>query len=83
MNDQSLSAAAELMQMAARPFEDSVAMPPSVYTSEEFLARERETMFRKDWICAGRAGAMARPGRLSHLERPIYDFAQYLASRTG
>ena len=27
--------------------------------------------------------APARPGRLSHLERPNYDFAQYLAERTG
>ena len=62
MNDQSFSAAAELMQMAARPFEDAVAMPPSVYISEAFLARERENVFRKDWICVGRASSLARPG---------------------
>jgi phenylpropionate dioxygenase-like ring-hydroxylating dioxygenase large terminal subunit len=30
-------------------------------------------------ICSG----LARPGHLSHLERPIYDFATYLASRVG
>ena len=30
-------------------------------------------------VCAG----LARPGHLSHLERPNYDFAQYLAERTG
>lgn len=30
-------------------------------------------------VCAG----AARPGHLSHLERPNYDFAQYLAERTG
>jgi phenylpropionate dioxygenase-like ring-hydroxylating dioxygenase large terminal subunit len=37
-------------------------MPPGVYTSEAFLARELETMFRHDWICVGRASAMAKPG---------------------
>ena len=26
---------------------------------------------------------LARPGHLSHLERPNYDFAQYLAARVG
>jgi hypothetical protein len=30
-------------------------------------------------VCAG----LARAGHLSHLERPNYDFAQYLAERTG
>ena len=30
-------------------------------------------------ICAG----AAKPGHLSHLERPNFDFAQYLADRTG
>jgi hypothetical protein len=42
MNGQPNSAAAELMQMAVRPFEDAVAMRLSVYTLEAFLARERE-----------------------------------------
>lgn len=30
-------------------------------------------------VCAG----LSRPGHLSHLERPNYDFAQYLAAKTG
>lgn len=30
-------------------------------------------------VCAG----LSTPGHLSHLERPNYDFAQYLADRTG
>lgn len=30
-------------------------------------------------LCSG----LAEPGHLSHLERPNYDFAQYLAERTG
>ncbi len=32
-------------------------------------------------VYRGLCSALARPGRLSHLERPIYDFANYLASR--
>ncbi len=30
-------------------------------------------------LCAG----LARPGHLSHLERPIYDFARYIAAQTA
>jgi hypothetical protein len=30
-------------------------------------------------LCAG----AAKPGHLSHLERPNFDFAQYLAAMTG
>ena len=62
MNDQSFSATTDLKRMAARPFEDAVAMPPSVYTCEEFLARELDGVFRTDWICVGCAGSLSKPG---------------------
>jgi phenylpropionate dioxygenase-like ring-hydroxylating dioxygenase large terminal subunit len=62
MTNTDQSAAFELKQMAARSFEDAVAMPPSVYTSEEFLAREHDRVFRKDWICVGRASSLPKPG---------------------
>jgi choline monooxygenase len=52
----------ELLRTASRPFEDAIAMPPSVYTNEAFLARELETVFRHEWICVGRASALAQPG---------------------
>lgn len=42
---------AELLQAATRPMEDARGMPPSVYTSAEFLERERETIFAKEWVC--------------------------------
>ena len=32
-------------------------------------------------VYAGLLSAMAEPGPLSHLERPNFEFAQYLASR--
>jgi choline monooxygenase len=53
---------AELLQAAGLPFEDARAMPPSVYTSPEFLAREIETIFSKEWICVGRASRLADTG---------------------
>jgi choline monooxygenase len=34
-------------------------------------------------VFRGLSARAARPGHLSHLERPNFDFAQYLAERTG
>jgi choline monooxygenase len=34
-------------------------------------------------VFRGLSASAARPGHLSHLERPNFDFAQYLAERTG
>ena len=34
-------------------------------------------------VIRGASAGVARAGHLSHLERPNYDFAQYLAERTG
>ncbi len=55
-------AADELLENVALPFERARAMPPSVYTSEAFLAREISAIFAHDWFCAGRADALANPG---------------------
>ena len=46
----------------AEPFERARAMPPEVYTSASFLERELAGIFRRDWICVGRADALAEPG---------------------
>ncbi|HEX4766782.1 MAG TPA: SRPBCC family protein [Lichenihabitans sp.] len=54
--------AADLLAAASRPFADARAMPPSVYTSQDFLAREIETIFSREWICVGRATGLAKPG---------------------
>ena len=37
-------------------------MPKSVYTSPEFLALEMERIFAAEWLCAGRADALKKPG---------------------
>ena len=57
-----ISAAAELQANVAVPFARARAMPKSVYTSAAFLDREQEHIFRKDWLCAGRAEALPDPG---------------------
>jgi choline monooxygenase len=54
--------AAELQLIAARPFAEARAMPPGVYISETFFAREIAGIFRREWVCVGRASAMAKPG---------------------
>jgi len=51
-----------LRKNTALPFERAEAMPPSVYTSEEFMQHELEHIFAKDWFCVGRADAMPNAG---------------------
>jgi phenylpropionate dioxygenase-like ring-hydroxylating dioxygenase large terminal subunit len=51
-----------LNQNVSQPFEQARAMPPSVYTSEEFLNRELSDIFSKDWFCVGRADALPNAG---------------------
>ncbi|MEP3920849.1 SRPBCC family protein [Ascidiaceihabitans sp.] len=58
----------ELLKTASVPFESARAMPPSVYTSDEFLKRELSDIFAKDWFCVGRASALAASGDYVTLE---------------
>ena len=57
-----LTAVRELRDAAQRRFEDAVAVPPSVYTSKAFLGRELDSVFRQEWVCVGRANALAGTG---------------------
>jgi phenylpropionate dioxygenase-like ring-hydroxylating dioxygenase large terminal subunit len=52
----------ELRENTTLPFEKARAMPPSVYTSEAFLAREISGIFANEWFCVGRADALANAG---------------------
>ncbi|MEM7301450.1 MAG: SRPBCC family protein [Pseudomonadota bacterium] len=56
------SAAALLHETVSTPFEEARAMPPSVYTSDEFLKQELNGIFARDWFCVGRASSMSEPG---------------------
>ena len=53
---------AELKAMAAMPFETATAIPKSAYTSEAVLERELSQIFRKEWVCVGRADMLKDPG---------------------
>jgi len=55
-------AAEELRETVSRPFDQARAMPPSVYTSEDFLALETSSIFANEWFCVGRADALANSG---------------------
>src|SRR5215470_7640477 len=57
-----LSPSAELRANVSVPFAEARAMPKSVYTSPEFLAKEQEHIFAREWLCAGRAEALPEPG---------------------
>lgn len=52
----------DLVANVSVPFERAHAMPPSVYTSDEFLKREIADVFAKDWVSIGRASALNNPG---------------------
>jgi phenylpropionate dioxygenase-like ring-hydroxylating dioxygenase large terminal subunit len=62
MLDQTNDPVEQLNQNVSQPFEKARAMPPSVYTSEEFLKRELSDIFSKDWFCVGRADALPNAG---------------------
>ncbi len=53
---------AALRETVSHPFEQARAMPPEVYTSEVFLKAELEGIFGREWLCLGRASALAEPG---------------------
>jgi phenylpropionate dioxygenase-like ring-hydroxylating dioxygenase large terminal subunit len=68
-------AVAELLDQVAIPFERARTMPPSVYTSPEFLDREIRDIFAKEWFSPGRASRLAKPGDYMSFElanQPIF-----------
>lgn len=67
-------AVSELKENVSVPFEEARAMPPSVYTSPDFLKRELKDIFANDWFCVGRASALEKPGdyvTLDLAEQPV------------
>jgi phenylpropionate dioxygenase-like ring-hydroxylating dioxygenase large terminal subunit len=57
-----MNAIQKLSENTSVPFEQARAMPPDVYTSEDFLAHELSDIFSQDWFCVGRASALPNPG---------------------
>lgn len=48
-----------LKATANRSFEDARPIPPEVHHSHEFLKRERDAVFAREWICVGRSDEIA------------------------
>jgi phenylpropionate dioxygenase-like ring-hydroxylating dioxygenase large terminal subunit len=44
------------------PVAEAQALPPVIYTSDEFLDFEKRSLFDHDWLCVGRASQVANPG---------------------
>jgi phenylpropionate dioxygenase-like ring-hydroxylating dioxygenase large terminal subunit len=53
---------AEIGRTAALPFEAAQTLPPGAYTDPAFTALEVDRLFRRDWVCVGRADEIAEPG---------------------
>ncbi len=51
-----------LATLAKKPLTKATAMEPGMYTSEEILSLERDLIFRRQWVCAGRTDSIANPG---------------------
>lgn len=52
----------ELLKNVSQPFERARAMPPGVYRNPDFLALELSEIFAREWVCVGRADALAKSG---------------------
>jgi len=52
----------ELREVAVLPFDAAEPLPGRFYHDEELAAFERETLFRRNWICLGREDAIPNPG---------------------
>ena len=50
------------------PLHQASPLPGWCYSSPEWHAREIESLFRKDWLCVGRAEQIAKPGDFFSIE---------------
>lgn len=51
-----------LASVTSTPIDQAKVMPAGYYTSDDFLALEEEYVFRKDWVCLGRADELKEAG---------------------
>jgi choline monooxygenase len=65
---------AQLREAAALPADRARALPGALYWSEEIFRLEQERIFRRGWLCAGRAAEIPNVGdylTFSAAEQPI------------
>ena len=56
------------------PVGEAESLPPACYTDAAFYAFEKEAIFYREWLCAGRASWLSKPGdyfTLMHANEPI------------
>lgn len=51
-----------LTRVKSTPIDQATVMPAGYYTSDDFMQLEAEHIFRKDWVCLGRADELKEPG---------------------
>lgn len=51
-----------LKRIKTTSFDQAVVMPTAYYTSDDFMQLESEYVFRRDWVCLGRADELSNPG---------------------
>jgi Rieske 2Fe-2S family protein len=50
------------LEQVREPLERARQLPAAAFTDPEVLGWEREHVFRRGWVCAGHAGALAERG---------------------
>lgn len=71
---------AELARLAALPDDSATTLAPEFYTNSDWLAIERQQIFRNEWICIGRADEIPSVGSYRATE---IDGAPILVVRKG
>jgi phenylpropionate dioxygenase-like ring-hydroxylating dioxygenase large terminal subunit len=51
-----------IRERARAPLAEVRALPPEAYRDHDLLALEHEAIFTKEWLCAGRAADIPKPG---------------------
>lgn len=52
----------EALEASTADVNEAITLPPACYTSEEFLAFERQAIFERDWLCIGHEGQIPNVG---------------------
>ena len=51
-----------LLSIRGKPYEQGFSLPGIFYTDPDWLRRECETLFARDWVCVGRVEEVGQPG---------------------
>lgn len=73
--DETTQILARLAANAALPADQALGNPPGLYRDEGIFALERERIFRRGWLCPGRAADIPNPGdylTFSLDEQPVF-----------